>query len=247
MFQALFIKLFVKPHEPCRSAWSEAGLTRRMLVQLWALAWVRTAGSVSNDPNVMLSANEMFPGGVENASRDEIKSLQALYGEWLDYWSARNPQASLEEAMFELLGRLFASKRGWMAERQEPFPFRVVLARVKRWEFEGEHYARMHKMSQLINIWLGASDEMRHDMFKAALYELVIELACSGRPDMMLGFFGISDDETLSQDGWGNVLYLTIVQFLDFYASENPTATISDACKALIAMRRARSPWARPH
>jgi hypothetical protein len=79
----------------------------------------------------------MIPGGLDKAGRSDIARLHDQLGSWLDYWSARYPKDTLEQAMLNLIVRLLKAKDGWIAERgDEPFPFGQAIAAASAGKFE---------------------------------------------------------------------------------------------------------------
>jgi hypothetical protein len=57
-----------------------------------------------------------------------VAQLHAQLACWLNYWGARYPKDTLEQAMLNLIVRLSKAKDGWIAEREEPFPFHRAIA-----------------------------------------------------------------------------------------------------------------------
>lgn len=133
----LLIALFVRRKRICRTAWTEAGFTRRSATLSWAVAWLMQNGSLGDPPiDVPITVDDLFPTGVDHVTRVDIGQLHALIGNWLSFWSERAPTTSLQDAMLSLTLRLIAAKRGWIAEKADPFPLRECLAGITDDDFE---------------------------------------------------------------------------------------------------------------
>jgi hypothetical protein len=138
ILQLLMMAVFVRKHRSCEAGWINAGFTRRAATTMWASAFLLRNGSADAKPGrAVITSQDMIPVGLEQAGQSDIARLHEQLGTWLDYWSARYPTDTLEQAMLNLLVRLWKAKDGWAAERRdEPFPFDQAMAAAVAGKFE---------------------------------------------------------------------------------------------------------------
>jgi hypothetical protein len=107
-----------------------------------ALAWgaaflLRNGTLAAQQGHVGLTSDDMFPQGMDALNNDDIARLHGQIILWLEYWSAKYPLDTLEQAMLNLLGRLFKIKAAWVVStRTGPFPFDHAMEEVRTDRFE---------------------------------------------------------------------------------------------------------------
>src|ERR1700674_633126 len=135
--QLLLMFLFVRKKKSCEVAWIRAGFTRRMATLVWATGFLLQNGTLAaQQGHVGLTSADMFPEGMEKLDHAGVERLHGQIAAWLEYWSAKHPSDTLEQAMLNLWGRLFKIKKGWVAERTGPFPFDLAMEEVRAERFE---------------------------------------------------------------------------------------------------------------
>jgi hypothetical protein len=139
IFQKLMISIFVRKYRSCEVGWVRASFTRQSVTMKWALSFLVMNGSSNREPSkVAITSQDLLPSGLEQADSGEIAHLHEQLGQWLDYWSERYPDDTLEQAMWNLLVRLLQAKEDWVAEcGNERFPFDLVMAATVAGKLEG--------------------------------------------------------------------------------------------------------------
>jgi hypothetical protein len=83
-----------------------------------------------------ITPQDMLPAGVDQAQENDVAWLHTQLACWMNYWSLRYPDDTLEQAMLNLIVRLSKAKAGWIAERDDPFPFDWAIASAYAGQFE---------------------------------------------------------------------------------------------------------------
>jgi hypothetical protein len=132
IFQLLMMALLVRKSRSCKAGWVNAGFTRRATTKMWAAGFLFQNGSLGEKSGKpAITSQDLIPAGLEHATSNDTGRLYEQLGSWLDYWSNRYPNDTLEQAMVNLIVRLVKAKEGWIAERgNEPFPFDQAIASV---------------------------------------------------------------------------------------------------------------------
>ncbi len=131
IFQLLLIAIFVRRNRSLEAGWQNAGGTRRLATLVWASGFL-----VANGDKFGITAQDMMPVGLDQAQKTDVAQLNGQLASWLNYWTTRYPQDTLEQAMLNLLVRLSKAKDGWVAERADPFPFNRAIASACEGKFE---------------------------------------------------------------------------------------------------------------
>lgn len=131
IFQLLLIAIFVRRNRSLEAGWQNASGTRRLATIVWASGFL-----VANGDKFGITAQDLVPVGLDQAQKTHVAQLNAQLASWLNYWSTRYPQDTLQQAMLNLLVRLSKAKDGWIAERTDPFPFDGAIASACQGRFE---------------------------------------------------------------------------------------------------------------
>jgi hypothetical protein len=135
--QIVMIALLVRRKSTLQKGWIEAGITRRATTAMWASGFLMENRSLGGRPGKQgIELYEMFPNGVQNATREDVAKLHDHLGCWLDFWSAKHPDDTLDQAMLNLIIRLLKAKDSWVAEREDDFPFYSALHSAYQGNFE---------------------------------------------------------------------------------------------------------------
>lgn len=147
ILRSIFMYFMANKYKSVKAVWLNAGPTKRIVVQGWALVYLLRYGSTVVGGDVGIFENDIFPHGLDASTPDEVAQVQGRLGEWLDYWGMKHPTASLRTLMEELIARLVMAKRGWFIDFPNvQFPFDEVIVGVRSEEFEQE-LVRMSKES----------------------------------------------------------------------------------------------------
>ena len=136
--QLLLIFLLVRKKRTCEAGWSNAGHVRRMATLIWASGFLLQNGSLgTTDKTAAITSEDIFPAGVDHLQQTDVERLNARLTAWLDYWSLLHPSDSLEQAMLNLIVRLWKAKAGWIVEKADaPFPLEQAIAGAAAGRFE---------------------------------------------------------------------------------------------------------------
>jgi hypothetical protein len=135
--QLLMIFLFVRKNRTCRDGWTNAGFTRRAATLAWASGNLVGNGTLAEKQGLVgITSRDVFPQGVDAIDRSDVERFHGQLAEWLEYWSERHPSDTLQQAMLNLLGRLFKIKAAWVEERTDPFSFGLAMEKVRTPQME---------------------------------------------------------------------------------------------------------------
>jgi hypothetical protein len=106
-----------RPGKSCKDGWTRAGKVRRAITRSWAVKYMLDNGPLIGEPEPLITRRDLFPDGID---AEKVANVENGAGSWLDYWSAKYPEDTLERAMLNLLARLakFKLDSGWGADGQ---------------------------------------------------------------------------------------------------------------------------------